>query len=404
MLLAQPAPTLDARELLRQYTNALRPFATQITKSDTIHEDTVRGQTIWARTTVELRRDNDRFDMIVSRWVRQKDRESLEKPELAERSRQMYDGERFFDGWSFGDGPGDVTSPRIMVSREWQNIDRAMGAGYVGSPLDGCFPGDDRNVAEIFARADTLEVQEAPESIGGAACYRLTATNENGVYVVWIDSSHGYNIARAEVHLNGQFTGIKRPPGLSPEAEEIARKYRLPEDTGMSFLLENVRFEKVGHTWVPMEADFDTRFEKEGGGFSETKRHHRRMSVDLSPDFAKAGAFVPNIPNGTKIEMPEFPGITFEWQDGQVGPSVDEEIISQVAGTIRQYKAEAGATGAETVRMAPDCSATGGPTVAQATGRSHFWRTGAVVAGVLVVGIVIWLAIGLQREHRHGKA
>ncbi len=392
------------RPLAMAFTSVVATFASQITKSDTLHEDTIGGQTIWGRTTVEFRRDNDRFDMIVSRWVRQKDRESLEMPELAERSRQMYDGERFFDGWSFDQDPSDVTSPRIMVSREWRNIDRAMGAGYVGSPLDGCFPGDDRSVAEIFARADTLEVQEAPESIGGAACYRLTATNENGVYVVWIDPGHGYNIARAEVHLNARFTGVKRPPGLSPEAEKIARKYRPPETTGMTFVLENVRFEKVGDVWVPVEADFNTRFEREGGEVSETRRHHRRVSVDLSPDFAKAGAFVPGIPNGTKIEMPEFPGITFEWQDGRIGPAVDEEIVSQVTGAIQQHKAEAGASGADAVRMVQPGPVAGNSTVSQATGRSPFRRTGAVVAGVLVVGIAVWLVTRIQRERRHGKA
>jgi len=85
--------------------------------------------------------------------------------------------------------------------------------------------------------------------------------------------------------------------------------------TGMSFSLKNVRFEKIGNVWVPMEADMQ---QAEDNGSKTTKWHHKRTEMALNPDFEALKAFAADdIPEGTKVIFKGQDDKTeYTWQDG----------------------------------------------------------------------------------------
>jgi hypothetical protein len=184
----------------------------------------------------------------------------------------------------------------------------------------GIYLVDDEPVDTILRQADTISVRDESEQIGGSPCHVIDAVTRHGKYTVWIDPQHGYNIARSE---------------LRKGVGDLRRQEPLKNMT-ISFSLRNVRFEKVGDIWIPMEADYqktDTRERTQtfDGMFTESKWHHKRTKIVLNPDFEAMSAFVPDdIKDGTKVYVVGVPGIRYRWLNGELIPNIDEVVIDEI--------------------------------------------------------------------------
>ncbi|RLB75298.1 MAG: hypothetical protein DRH24_19845, partial [Deltaproteobacteria bacterium] len=199
--------------------------------------------------------------------------------------------------------------------------------GYYGAPFDGTFTGDIEPLSVILARSNQLNLRKQTEFIGNSECYVIDAIGQDGKYTIWIDPKHGYNIVQAEVEKTGHDLVY---------GERMGDVSAMPI-TGFKFSIKNVKLEQIQGYWIPMEGDFFLETTR-GDTISRTKRHHKRTSIELNPDFAKIGAFIPNIPNGTNILIMETPSIKYIWQDGKPVTYVDQSFLDVLDTEIEQLK------------------------------------------------------------------
>jgi hypothetical protein len=192
-------------------------------------------------------------------------------------------------------------------------------SGFPGSFAMGYLPQSTGRVDSIIREADSAQLRADMEKVGDSDCYVIEAKTSTGNYTIWIDPSHSYNIAKAE---------IKRGPG-----DMLANGYVLPENDSASVFLSNVRFEKVDDIWIPVEADFGS----ERYNLFTQREHYKITKFLLNPDHEALRSFMPDdIPDGSTVRISDakstdYIPIKYTWQDGKVvdgyGHEVDIETL-----------------------------------------------------------------------------
>jgi hypothetical protein len=227
--------------------------------------------------------------------------------------RQIFDGSRLFDAWLFrGTDIYDLRHKEIIVV---QNLPREKAsrnttlAQYPAAPLDGYtaltpWPQNGRTVETVLSMSK-VSVRPQTEVVNGLACHVIDASNEKQRFTLWIDPSHGYQVAQAEY-----------------------------QDRNLSSSFRDVRFQKHGDVWVPMQGTVHQVWSKNGKVMSEGTIRIKRLSIDLKPDFAAAGAFVANLPNGTRVKVHDNPGLRYVWQNGRIVPDIDDSAIAAIDKTV----------------------------------------------------------------------
>lgn len=182
--------------------------------------------------------------------------------------------------------------------------------GYVGTKA---------RLDRMLKKAMCLSMRPEPETINGALCDVVEARTRWGDFQLWLDTEHGYHPARITAFVGqGDDIGDPGAPHIITRKEGITRQY----------LLHNVRFEKVGDVWVPMEAD------RRGyivlgseNGFSDIRCHFKRTKIVLNPDHDALGSFAnpvehpeldPELHDGAVVYFGK--GGLCTWQDGKIVP------------------------------------------------------------------------------------
>jgi hypothetical protein len=154
----------------------------------------------------------------------------------------------------------------------------------------------------------TLRIRPRLESAGWTPtpCYVLEAQTQTGDYIVWLDPTRGYNIARA---LLQQHFGHLRPNGRPFEKGE----------SGV-YTLEKVRWEQRQGLWVPVEATGGQIDTAPGKAVSRQTWHFTLTRFALNPDHTALGSFVPDdIRDGAKFTLTGARGkdVRGTWQKGR---------------------------------------------------------------------------------------
>jgi hypothetical protein len=164
-------------------------------------------------------------------------------------------------------------------------------------------------VDKVLRGAGSVAVRPQIERIGGSDCYVIDARTDGGTLSVRLDPAHGYHVARVESKTTERMQG---PPGQQ----------------AVTTRLENVRFEKRGDVWVPMEADYTSMINYPGGSFTGATTHYKRTEIVLNPDHEARGSFLnplehpendPLLRNGTQVRKVGDP-VRYCWQDGKLMP------------------------------------------------------------------------------------
>lgn len=189
----------------------------------------------------------------------------------------------------------DPADNRVFVNDNEEDKEKMIATEYKGAPLMGICAGDRERVDSILRRNKRPPLAMGTEKVGDADCHVIKATTDRGDYTVWIDPMHGHNIVRMEV---------RRKKG------DVAGDGRRVQVDG-SFLLTNVRLEKIDDVWVPMEADMEQAY-----GPQMTRWHHKRTQIALNPDHQALGSFRPtDIPEGTKTVVLSEPMVAYTWKE-----------------------------------------------------------------------------------------
>jgi len=145
----------------------------------------------------------------------------------------------------------------------------------------------------------------------------------NGRYTLWIDPEHSYRIAKAEVMKRADDLYLREavkheygdlPSGVRPAAASKRPKTR----EEFSVVLDDVKFDRIGDLWVPIEARISMVTRYDGGERTATcPKHIKRTRIDLDPDFLAINAFARDFPDGTRVFIEETPGTRYVWQGGK---------------------------------------------------------------------------------------
>jgi hypothetical protein len=326
--------------LLNKLEATLKDYTNIRTKAQTMTMaiDTQRGNMpVWFKENTDFRYDGDRYDIIREQWFNLDSEDAPTLPGNGQSYRQFWDGENIFDHWFFEDGDmKKVSYNKIVVSRDEDMYGNNVPYD-VGAPLLGIFNGDLRPVTEILRESDRLSLRPNTEVVNGSSCYVIEASGKHGKYTVWVDPEHSYNIAKAKVSKTGKAMAYGALLGTMDDFDEEIQRERHAL-TEMSFEIDNVRFEEINGKWIPVEADFDTIIERDHKHITHDKRHHKRTLVDLEPDFEAIGAFAADLPNKTKIVVPEAAGVIYMWQDGEIVPHIDNFVVDSIDYVIEEEK------------------------------------------------------------------
>ncbi|MHC4624879.1 MAG: TlpA family protein disulfide reductase, partial [Planctomycetota bacterium] len=300
---AQSAKT-SAGEMLRQYERSLSAF-TEVCAIDAESSVVVKENGVESRRFIglyEYRRDKDRLDVSASEY--RLDDEDNRIEDSAWRRRAICDGNGHAIFY-YGRGAVPEEVEYTLDGSSQLGFTRAqMGTGL---SLDGYLARDQVSVIELLSNSADLRVREATENVDGFECCVLEGCTGHGSYALWLDPGHGY-LAR-KVVVKKQNSDIFDHKPLT-EIDWLA---------GISFTMNSVRIERREGVFVPVESKNTEVWHKSDGQTETHVHHHRRVRIDLEPDFAALGAFVPHIADGTEVVVGvQGIAVKYIWKKGKV--------------------------------------------------------------------------------------
>lgn len=335
---------MSVSEILDRYeaTQQAQRIRIERTEEVFVQSDSALDHEEWEKWITEYRTDGVHMDYVSRRYQSKyetgitatAENEGLE-------TRNIWDGSTWFNYYKYR-GALAITEKEIEKMRY-------LSLTYGPSRLEGVFFGDLKPVSEILREASDVKLGSQKETVNDVACWLIEAKTAYGNYAIWFDPEHGYNIARAQVlKQDNNILGVnplnKAPNPIPPHLLRFVSTPPLPRKSKYSFSLSTVRFGQFGSFWFPMEVDYEFEFTYENGRVGTRKSHIKRTQINLNPDFKSIKAFIPDIPNGTRVTNMDLPntGAKYEWQDGRVIPYVDHLILSEIDKEIDEFKTRSG--------------------------------------------------------------
>jgi len=227
----------------------------------------------------------------------------------------LWDGEMFIE---YRPSVTSMEYTRAYIRKDDKQKKAMLAASYRGAPFLGIFEGDYKPIDSVFLGPDTisLSVRKQMERVNGSRCYVIDADTKRGKYSVWLDPTHGYNIAKAEV--------LRRKGDLVYGHKEPKQQAEI------RFSLKEVSFKKINKVWIPWDAKYEITWLYGKLGKALTKVHHTRTEITINPDHEALGSFEPDdIKNGTHVFLLDATEKQYLWQDGKVVDANGEVILNK---------------------------------------------------------------------------
>ena len=184
-------------------------------------------------------------------------------------------------------------------------------------PFRGFLRGDRERIDSILRQSESLSVRPDLDQVGLVKCYVVDTVSRHGTYTIWFDPEHGYGIAKAIMRKGPEDLRWGHP-----------RSFFINNPNGIlinnsTYVMQNVRFERVNGIWFPMEFEWLSTNEYEDRTQSSRTRY-KVTYLNVNPDHNALGSFSLDglgIQNGTRIRIDNAPGkplITkYTWQKGK---------------------------------------------------------------------------------------
>jgi hypothetical protein len=226
--------------------------------------------------------------------------------------------------------------PSFAFAYTRDHWDRAISIlGMTGTAmLVGYMEGDsDTPLWEVLKGTPDVQLRDAMEVVDGHKTYVLESKTNHGHYIAWFDPNCGFNLRRFVVRrrgtdlLDGKPVNSPSPPIMLPPGVKPSQ----PHGTVIEhvFTFDSVNFRKIDGFFLPDEGK-TTMYRKYSNGEDMIHRKtFRILEIDFNPDFEKIeDAFVPDIPNGTRIFDTDFPNQPprYVWKYGKLVPLTAQSI------------------------------------------------------------------------------
>ncbi len=294
--------TMSVEALLREYGRGqelLRVRSDESTLSMT-YRDSSFADVLWSRHKLKSFNDGDRLDIddiSWSGWSQTKSSPLMGEPKNLRRV--IWDGNAWYNYYR---SPTEKSGTLNISTSEEHKVDHLRA---LLGPVTGKFSGDHQPFTEILSGAENATVRKATREGDTSECYVIDAETNSGVYQVWLDPSKGFNIVKAHVRKTGDDMLYGEP--MSTDHEDVSTdayvgKLPFPPQRDRAefvFNLDHVELEEINGVWVTVGAEYSNQTTYEDGRTTRNEATYGRSQVNFSPDFQKAGAFVPNFPEGT---------------------------------------------------------------------------------------------------------
>ena len=298
---------ISVKELLAKFAEAQKRCESYIIRSETILQgesrhnlipSIKRGTTYKQKYLNEIRSDGQKSYFFEKTWGEFPDGQVIEN-EPDEYNCWLWDGKSRYEYQRSNKQAGNDV---LFLAQEGTKNANGDWILYYdkGKYTRGFFDGSTERIDNDLKNAQNISVQQKIEVINGAKCYVITATSGNSMCNLWIDFEHGYNIAKALVQRSNGVVGKTNTKSI---------------DT----YLRNVRFQKIGDEWVPVEAEYGYKITFNEGGYTKGDCKYKVHEYKLNPDHQKEKSFDTDfIRNGARVSLVGVRSIRYIWQDGKV--------------------------------------------------------------------------------------
>ena len=209
-----------------------------------------------------------------------------------------------------------------------------------GETLDGQLSTDDDMLPNILHSSSELRLMEASEEIAGNLCYVVEAKGDYGHYRLWLDPRYGYVprkivAYKTENDKYGETLISSKSPVVLGDSQPVKLE-------AYTFTCDSIKIEKIGDYFLPTACTILEDWTYSGGLRKTARRVHKRLAIDLAPNFTALGAFVPDLPDGTPINHQNYvgTGIRCEWRDGRVVTNIDAQLLESIDNLVDNMESQ----------------------------------------------------------------
>lgn len=217
-----------------------------------------------------------------------------------------------------------------------QFVGAAMPSGLVA--FEGYVAGDYLNLTQIIQAAANLQISNA--AVDGRDCLLVKADSPDyGRYQLWLDPHRDYYPRKIVVEKDARSywggSRLSQWTSLAPPGSRGTVMVRR-----MTFTLDQAHFDQVDGRWCPLSCRL-TRVQHFVDGNSQmVVMQSRRTRLDLDPDFRAAGAFMPELGEGSSLANQIDPHLPYQWTNDTPQPMVDKSVVNQMDRTAAILKRE----------------------------------------------------------------
>ncbi|MHC4739884.1 MAG: hypothetical protein ACYS9Y_13340 [Planctomycetota bacterium] len=356
----------------------------------------------------QFRKNGKLLDTVTSRY----DRDMIsEKLVLAYEYRSIWNGKRGFHRQQSRE-KNSKQRLRASVSDTKKTSKVLLSNQHTGAFLGGRFWHNmEQDWITLLQKEKDVSLSNRKELVGEYLCQVISAQTPHGDYKLWVDSDQGYYIRRAEITVDEDDLAWGEP--LSQ------RSIGHPPKTYSKIEMEikDIAIQEIDGYFIPIKGTFVSKVFYTDGTVEHVKKQVERTNIQWNPDFDAMGAFMMDIPDGTRVQYDEFPGIKYEWLNGKLISVVDELVIEELDKVTEQLMAEgtsamlSSVSNTNTMKPPDPCDEIE-ETITENTKLSNIKKTEAlskntpfglyflISACVLILTVGIWLHIMHRRRMR----
>ena len=267
---------------------AFRSYAMHVDHSMTIVHNIEESKRFggWIASS-DIRADGENFDEMSDTWDIPA---GQSKPHRQFNSRSIWDGKRETHRQQYQGEPNQQILATISSRHP-----RWFPSGDGGLVLHGRAYGDATSMPQVMRESGSARLRPAREDVDGHLCDVIDAKTARGTYTLWIDPAAGHLFRRTRV--------VKRAGDLTYEDKPIASNGTEATTTGTELELHDIVIDHVGGEFVLIRCIEEVKtFVGDAGQYRLDRGSYTRSKLELSPDFAKLGAFVMDgIPERSRV-------------------------------------------------------------------------------------------------------
>ncbi|MBN2455246.1 MAG: hypothetical protein JXB29_01710 [Sedimentisphaerales bacterium] len=188
----------------------------------------------------------------------------------------------------------------------------------LGGPLFGRTSGNShKSVTDLLGESGDLHLRQGQEDVNGISCNVLEGTTKYGKVTAWVAPSKGYAALKWKIEKTGD-DFINDTPMSKNELVLWVDQFECKE------------IQQIGQYFIPTKSTFDFANTAKDGSSVSTHCDYTVSDIQLNPDFNTIGAFKIDLPEGTRVTVPESPGIQYIWKGGKVVPDADAPTFEEI--------------------------------------------------------------------------